>query len=278
MRSLRRPAAVLAALALTASLAGCGTLYQYQKATEPMSTAVVMPEAQAVAVDARTDNGRIVIIEDPTVTDTLVSAEAMLINIDRAERFTIQTMLDAEGTLVVRPIWPDGDRLGNERCNVQITVPTLHDVVAESSNGSITIKGGKGTSSLNTSNGSVSVEDRVGDLQVRTSNGRIQIVRASGELDLRTSNGSVSVAACAPTAGAPYDWRVSTSNGSIRLDLDQPLEASLRAKTSNSTAKVERVSSVGRRTLVSGRSIQLDGSRGNITLGTSNGSITIRTP
>ena len=277
MRSLRRPASVLAALALTASLAGC-SLFD-QKATEPASTSMVMPEARAVGVDAKTGNGRILIVQNPSVGEAIVSAEAKLVNVDRAERFSIETTLGDDGTLVVRPLWPDGKRQGNEKCSFEITVPTLHGVVANSSNGSITIKGGSGSVELKTSNGAITIEDRGGDVRARTSNGRIQVARASGAFDLETSNGAVSIISGSPALGAPYDWRVSSSNGSIRVDLDKPLDARLRASTSNGKARVERISGGdGSSTLVSGKSIEVDGSRGNITIDTSNGSITIRTP
>lgn len=276
---LRRPTAILAALAVCAALSGCIFTSDYGRATVPASTSAVMPVASPVGVDVKSQNGRIVIIQDSTASEATVSAMAKLQDQDRAERFTIETTLDDNGTLVVRPVWPDGKRRRNESCSFEITAPALHGIVADTSNGSITLRGGMGKTRLESSNGAIRVEGRQGGVYARTSNGRIELDRCTGDFDLNTSNGAVKISGSAPATGEAFAWHVSTSNGSITLDLDQPLVARLNASTSNGRAKLERTTSGGdTRRLVSGRSIEFGDGPGEVTLKTSNGAITVRTP
>lgn len=275
-----RPLALLAALALGAAvcapMSGCIASYN-QSATVPAATTVAMPVAAPVGLDVKTNNGRIVITQNPASTEATVSAEARLATAERAERFTIETVLQDDGTLRVRPVWPDGERLNNESCSFEISAPALHAIVASTSNGAITLEGGLGTARLDTSNGAIRVQDRQGDIFADTSNGRIEVSRCTGNLELDTSNGAVSITACQPQSSQNYAWRVTTSNGSITLELDQPLDARLRAATSNGKARLERATAEGSRTLASGQTIEAGEGPGTITLKTSNGSITVRT-
>ena len=277
--AVRRPTAVLAALLLTGSLAGCVGGYT-PAARVPASASMAMADIEAVGVNAKTENGRIVIRQDASLSDATVSAEAKLTDQDRAERFSIEARLDGDGTLVVRPLWPDGQRLNGERCNIEIVAPVLHGIVAKTSNGSITLSGGQGEASLKTSNGAITIEDRAGDLNVRTSNGRIELARCTGAIDVQTSNGAIRIRGVRPEdQGTPFTWRATTSNGSITLDLDERVEARIRARTSNARATLERkdASGDGRR-LVSGRSLDIGEGPSQVLLTTSNGSITVRTP
>ena len=282
LRLNRRPAALLAALALTTALSTglTGCAMSYNQATVPASASMVMPEAQAVGIDAKTSNGRIVIVQDGSVGEATVSAEAKLTTQDRADRFTIETTLNSDGTLVVRPVWPDGKRLSSESCNLEITAPSLHAIVADTSNGSITLKGGAGLAQLETSNGAVRVEGREGEVRAHTSNGRIEITGGAGVLDLKTSNGAIRInGTSAGPDDAPFRWRASTSNGSISLDLVEPVAGRIRASTSNGKASIERKQGGGEsRRVVSASSIDLGDGPGEIILSTSNGSITVRTP
>lgn len=275
MRASRRPAALLAALALGASMGGC--IVSHDQATVPASTSVAMPDARAVGVDVKTSNGRITITQNADTGDATISAQAKLTTLERAERFAIDATIDRDGTLVVRPIWPDGKRLSSESCSFEISAHTLLGVVASSSNGAITITGGTGSSRLQTSNGAIHVEGREGDLQASTSNGRIEVERCVGTLDLRSSNGTISISASMPARGEPHAWRVTTSNGPISLDLAHPLTTRLRATTSNGRATLQRSANADTQTIVSGRTIQVGEGPGEIILKTSNGSITVRT-
>ncbi len=282
MPARNRPAlALLAALALsTAALPGCS--YSSQRAVVPASTSTAVPAATTVGVDVSTSNGKLVITQDPTAGGATVSAEAKLVNQDRADRFTVEARLTDEGVLVVRPVWPDGERHNVESCSITIIAPALEAIVAKTSNGSIRLSGGIGKTDVHTSNGSIGITDRDGDTYARTSNGRIEVAGGAGALELVSSNGSISIKGTSPgSADAAYHWRASTSNGSIHLDLVEPVAGRVRASTSNGKATFSRrIGSGEPQRMVSASSIDHDlgGGAGEIVLTTSNGSIVVVSP
>lgn len=271
--------ALFAALAITAAaMPGCS--HSGQRAIVPASTSTTVPAGTTVSVDASTSNGRLVITQDPTAGGARVTAEAKLVNQDRADRFTVEARLTDAGVLVVRPVWPDGERLNNEKCSIEIVAPTLRDVLAVTSNGSVHLTGGQGTARIETSNGAVAVAQRDGDTLVRTRNGRIEVDDSIGALDLGTSNGAIRIARTAPADGpSPVNWRAATSNGGITLDLDQLITARIRASTSNGKVTVERKSVPGQDARVaSGRTLEIGDGPGEIVLTTSNGAIRVGMP
>ncbi|MEQ8318066.1 MAG: DUF4097 family beta strand repeat-containing protein [Phycisphaerales bacterium] len=280
-RRFARPATLLAALTATAALAaGCSVVSSSSRAIAPTAMAVSMPDVQAVGVEVSSVNGRIVITQDPSFGDAVVSAEARLTSTERAERFSIETVMQ-DGVLRVRPLWPDGKKLNNESCNIEITAPQIVDVDARTSNGSVRLSGGTGTTVIKSSNGSVTIKDRSGNLTARTSNGRIVVEGGSGPLDVASSNGSITIKHFGPGGDAPYQWRAATSNGSIRVELPESPSGRVRASTSNSKVRVFRKESSGAQTeLLASRSIDLELGSGasDIVLSTSNGSIVVVTP
>lgn len=277
----RSAAALLAALAISAAaLPGCS--YDYQRATVPASMTTAVPAATTVGIDVETHNGKLVITQDAAASGTTVTAEAKLINEDRAQRFTVEATLTDAGVLVVRPVWPDGERQNNEKCSIKITAPDLSEITARTSNGSVRLVGGRGKAYVQTSNGSITITQRDGETVARTSNGRIEVADGAGALDLASSNGSISIRGTSPGApDAPYHWRASTSNGSIKLDLVEPVTGRIRASTSNGRATVSQRSASGEsHRLVSAKSIDhgLGEGEGEIVLTTSNGAIVVVTP
>lgn len=277
MPTRHRPAlALLAALAISAAaLPGCS--HHHQRATVPASMTSALPAATTVGVDVSTSNGKLVITQDPTAGGATVVAEAKLVNQDRADRFTLETNL-VDGVLVVRPVWPDGERRNSESCSITITAPALEGIIARTSNGSIRLSGGRGKADVHTSNGSIGITDRNGETHARTSNGRIEVVGGGGDLELVSSNGAISIKDTSP--GSAYRWRASTSNGRISLDLVEPVAGRVRASTSNGKATISRRNGAGEsQQLISARSIDHDlGGPGEIVLTTSNGSIVVVSP
>jgi len=279
MTTKRRSAvALLAALAISAAfLPGCS-----YSATVPSSITTAVPTATTVGIDVETHNGKVVITQDPGARGATVSAEAKLVSEDRAQRFTIEATLTDDGVLVVRPVWPDGERQNNEKCSIEIIAPGLGEITARSSNGSVRLVGGDGKAYLQTSNGSITIAEREGETVARTSNGRIEIADGAGALDLVSSNGSITIRNTSPgPSDAPYHWRASTSNGSIKLNLVEPVAGRIRASTSNGKATISRLGPSGDPLrIISARSIDHDlgGGAGEIVLTTSNGAITVFTP
>jgi hypothetical protein len=274
--------ALLAAAAITAtSVVGCTAGSMTPRAIAPTAMSVSMPDVRATAVDVITVNGRLVIRQDPTAKDTTITAEARLTSTERADQFTVEASMQPDGTLRIRPVWPGGEREMNEQCNITVVAPQLTSVDARTSNGSVSVSGGAGKTIVRTSNGSVALEDRTGSVYVRTSNSGIAVSGGAGPLDLGSSNGTITIRGTGPGVDhQAYDWRASTSNGSIRLDLPQPA-GRVRASTSNGKASVVRRDAGGAQTtLASSSSIDYSPGvgGGEILLSTSNGSVVVLTP
>lgn len=138
----------------------------------------------------------------------------------------------------------------------RIETPSTTDVRLRSSNGSLNVTGVKGTMNLRTSNGSIRLTDVAGDVEADTSNGSVVATLSGSSWD-----------------GAGLD--VTTSNGSVRLELPESYNAQLTAGTSNGSLNLDFPVTVRGRI---GREIETTlGSGGApIKVRTSNGSVRIR--
>ncbi len=91
---------------------------------------------------------------------------------------------------------------------------------------------------LRSSNGSLGVTDVSGTMRLRTSNGSIKLMDVGGDVEADTSNGSVTA-----TLGG-RSWQgaglnVTTSNGSVRVNVPDNYNARLVAGTSNGSINVD---------------------------------------
>ena len=134
---------------------------------------------------------------------------------------------------------PDGVHLDascrwfNSFCSVDydITVPSGLAVKAESSGGSITIRGVSGNIDTRSSGGSITVSDASGDVRARSSGGSVTVNSATGTVDLDSSGGSVE------GTELRGDARAESSGGSVRLSFDTP-PRSVRANSSGGRVEV----------------------------------------
>lgn len=113
-----------------------------------------------------------------------------------------------------------------------VQVPSGIDVTARTSNGKITILGdGYGAVTADTSNGKVVLEG-AGDalLYVNTSNGSVDVASWVGEVDITTSNGSITAHLGKILEGK---YNLASSNGSIRVFIEEDSAFDLSASTSN---------------------------------------------
>ncbi|HEX2164080.1 MAG TPA: DUF4097 family beta strand repeat-containing protein [Thermoanaerobaculia bacterium] len=110
-----------------------------------------------------------------------------------------------------------------------LTVPRGIRLVAETVNGSVTLRSVDGDVAAETVNGSIKVEDARGRLDASTVNGSIKVamreVAPDADLDFSTTNGSVTVAL---PADVRTDLRLRTTNGGI--DVDLPMEVHDRSR------------------------------------------------
>lgn len=91
---------------------------------------------------------------------------------------------------------------------------------------------------LSTSNGSVSVAGVNGRIRAESSNGSLSFVDVGGDVAASTSNGSVHAALGGSTWNGS-GLELTTSNGSVRVDMPEKYNARLIAGTSNGSLSVD---------------------------------------
>lgn len=118
-------------------------------------------------------------------------------------------------------------------CSVdyEITVPNGMAVRAESSGGSITVRGVSGAVETVSSGGSITIADSTGSVRARSSGGSVTVSGATGSLELDSSGGSV--LGDRLRAG---EVRAETSGGDVRLIFAIP---PVRVEASSSGGSVE---------------------------------------
>jgi DUF4097 and DUF4098 domain-containing protein YvlB len=253
---------------LMTACAGC----QYMgSASHKGSATAAIAHVAGTTLDIETENGSVEVRHGGS--DVSVAASMRATTAERLKLMSVSVERSESGTVMVRPIWPQGGRVGSEGCSVVVTLPDVGDIAVSTGNGSILIAGGAGDCDLETSNGAIQVDGPAGAMRVKTSNGRVTLTGVrSATVD--TSNGSVSVVLSEDAEGPVA---VDTSNGSISLAVGGTMVGTLTASTSNGGVS----ESSGRAT----RSVQSGKTRGVFELGgistpassldTSNGSITI---
>lgn len=247
MQRILRPAAV-ASLALI--LAGCdewGDWGDSNRFKEDFQYSYTLkPGAR---IDIENSNGAIDIVGWERDTVEIAGTKyASNEQIMKAMKIDISQSPD---TLRIRTVPPSGHR-GNWGARYTLRVP--HRVNLDriaSSNGSIRIEaleggarlrtsnGGvkviriKGAVEAETSNGSIEVSEHGGSLVARTSNGAVRADNVRGHFEASTSNGSINARLADPEPGKSI--RLSSSNGSVTLEMAQIRDNEVHIDTSNSS-------------------------------------------
>jgi hypothetical protein len=266
-----------------AALAGCA-----QQARFTSTRDLQAPHIASSAIEARTDNGSIT-LSAGSGDAVEIDAEIRAMTQERADATVIATERQADGTLLISIVWPDGKRLSDEACSLTILAPEVVGVRLFTSNGEIDARGTAGEAILRTSNGEVVLTDHQGSASADTSNGRITLIRVGGAVDARSSNGDVRIesapgAVHAETSNGSVDIALSgpgpvqvrTSNGPIRLDVGPAFAGQIDIRTSNGSIRTG--SAVGAKVEKTGRrSARLSWGAGGTenTLTTSNGSVNV---
>ena len=113
---------------------------------------------------------------------------------------------------------------------IHLVVPEQAMILAKTSNGSISVDGVIGDGELKTSNGKIVITESEGTYVASTSNGRITMDDVVGQFRAETSNGGIDFSG---TFTENSSNKLSTSNGSINIELDSDPSVSLDAKASN---------------------------------------------
>lgn len=173
----------------------------------------------------------------------------------------------------VDTVYPSSNPEMNVSVNYEIKVPRETNLEIRNSDGRIEITAVHGAMVSTTSNGKIVLEKLEGSIEARTSNGSITCRSVSGSIDVRTSNGSITIEA--PVVLAALDSiTCGTSNGSIRVTLNEESAFSLEARTRNGSIHTDFTvdTGAGKKGLkhLSG---QVGGGGPTIDLSTTNGSI-----
>jgi RNA polymerase sigma factor (sigma-70 family) len=123
----------------------------------------------------------------------------------------------------------DKDRRGNESVAAVLHVPAGAVLDLRTSNGPVSLKGGKGKAQLRTSNGAVTVTGGKGALDLHTSNGDVHMEADKAVAKVQTSNGAVHF--LGTLANGEHSF--STSNGPIQITLPKDAHFQVDAQTSN---------------------------------------------
>lgn len=247
-------AVLVVAVASPLFVGGC--MFNGPRATGPkLATATHMPGSPVMVVSR---NGSVELIAETSRADVQIDATITCSGgtqheaDQRLAQAALDVSRDTARTLIVKPIFPGGERSG-DGADFVIRIPDLDGIDIKTSNGKVVIAAFKGPLHVSTSNASVTVKDHVGSADIHTSNGSITVSNLKGSLTADTSNASVTAAGI----GGPAN--IDSSNGSITLALDADQTGPIVLDTSNASISVK----VG------------PAFRGRVRLDTSNGSLRV---
>ncbi len=143
----------------------------------------------------------------------------------------------------------------NPRANLNITIPedifleidivngdiNINDILnsgnIENINGDININNSVGDFDVDMVNGKITSNNIKGKIVAKTTNGKISVDEIDGELNLKTTNGDIDVI----SSNVSNDWKVSTLNGKITLEIPSDVNAKLIAESdvSNVTGNIQ---------------------------------------
>ena len=129
-----------------------------------------------------------------------------------------------------------GQRVTSMNIHYYVQVPVATDLVLETSNGDLQIKGTSGDLDGQTVNGGIEVRSVSGPVEVSTTNGNIRLASVSGATHAETTNGEV--AAELTQVGGAGQVELSTTNGDVKVLLPAAVKVTLDATTTNGRVRV----------------------------------------
>lgn len=246
-------AAAVVLLGLSLGLAGCGSQSSLHVARRDAQAEV----AAGAGLRVVTANGGIT-VRAGSGSEAGIRAQIKAATPERLEATAIKAERDEDGTLVVSVAWPDGRRLANEGCTLEVVVPPASGVELRTTNGPVRVSGMGGAAEVSTTNGPIEVSDQGGAVHAETTNGRVRISDAGGDVRVRTTGGEVVV------TGAAGAVDIESSNGAVEVALSPRSQGPVRVRTSNGRVDL-RLGEAFRGELAlktSGGSVKFDGLRG----------------
>jgi hypothetical protein len=119
---------------------------------------------------------------------------------------------------------------GNRSIRLEVRVPREFTGDLHTGDGSILLRGLRGTVRADTGDGSIRGEDLDGALDAHTGDGSVHVTGRFDKLQLHTQDGSVELDVKTGSR-LDGDWRIQTGDGSVRLRVPKNLAADLEAHT-----------------------------------------------
>jgi Toastrack DUF4097 len=127
-----------------------------------------------------------------------------------------------------------GQRVTSMNIHYYVQVPIDTDLVLQTSNGDLQIKGTSGDIDGQTVNGGIEVRSVSGPVDVSTTNGNIRLASVGGEMHAETTNGDVA----AELMQVGQEVELTTTNGDVKVFLPGAAKAEIDASTTNGRVRV----------------------------------------
>lgn len=213
-------------------LAGC--VGDLETATADVTLSAFSDET---ALAVRNQNGDVTVstAERSSATVRLTKRTRRGVDLDRVSI----TREVTDGTLAVAPDLPEGVQAGDVSIDMAFELPLdARLAVVQTSNGDVTVDGGRGDATVRTTNGTATARNLDGFVTVLTSNGDARARDVRGVDRLGSINGSVR----ADVPAIRGDVTAETTNGDVRLALAPALDARVEASTVNGSVSVTGLS------------------------------------
>jgi len=280
---MRKPAlffvpASLLAILLLASAAGA----DWGRAKEEEIFEQTVPAAAAGTVQVETINGNVTVRTwDRDEVYVKATKEARGSSSEAARELLEETGIEIDAgdggvSIRTRPPKSSWKRRagGGVSVSYELTVPRRATVEARSTNGNVEVRGLDGPAALTSTNGTIELQDVGGDVEARTTNGDIRARGLGGRLDGRTTNGTIRAELRA--AQLDDDMQLTTTNGSIELDVAAGLAAEIDARASSGRVVSELPASYELKKSAKAATYLLGGGGPRVKLRTTNGTIRLR--
>ena len=163
---------------------------------------------------------------------------------------------------------------GDHSIGLELRVPKQLTAYLHTGDGSITLRGVRGSMQVDTGDGSIHGEDLDGTLNAHSGDGSVHVSGRFDNLHLRTEDGSVDLDVLRGSR-MHADWRVHTGDGSVHLNLPRDFSADLEVHTGDGHIRMNLPLSVTG--MQSGNEVRgkLNGGGPLLTVRTGDGSISL---
>lgn len=191
-----------------------------------------VPYTTNAGLDVESDNGGVAVSKAVDTSQVHIIGKVRAATQERADAVKVRASRAEDGTLLVRVDWPNNKRLGNEGCEISISIADTKWLRLVTTNGGIKAANMSGVADLVSTNGSIKISDHAGAVNARTSNGAIEVRSIAGPVKAETTNGAIEL------LGVDQHATAETTNGSIEVALTPDSAGPVKLGSTNGNIKV----------------------------------------